>query len=172
MKKYFRMKLGLMLVMLAGAMSCGSPKNISRVSLLSERQINASAHYELKALARTGTGATIQEAVAAVVKQAPGGLFIQNAEISYLKKKKIKITGDIWGLVDSNVRTRPIPPSVVSPAMPVIAVGDKVRFVTARGIQRTGKVVGFRENLAIVEVMGRRNLRLYVALPVKTLTKY
>lgn len=87
MKKYFRRKLGLMLVMLAGAMSCGSPKNISRVSLLSERQINASAHYELKALARTGTGATIQEAVAAVVKQAPGGLFIQNAEISYLKKE-------------------------------------------------------------------------------------
>lgn len=172
MKKYFRMRLGLMLGVTACAMSCSNPKNISRVSLLSERQINAGAHYELKALARTGTGATIQEAVAAVVQQAPDGLFIRNAEISYLKKKKVKITGDIWGLADSNARTQPILPSVVSPAVPVIAVGDKVRFVTARGIQRTGKVVGFRENLAIVEVTGRRNLRLYVALPVKALTKY
>lgn len=153
--------------------SCSSPKNISKASVISERKIDFTCVYELKALNRTATAATIQQAISQLLQDIPDGLFIENVEIVYLKKNKVTITGDVWGKASAQIDKLPVvhPKENELPGKK-ITIGDRVQFTTRTGIVKTGKVVSIRGDLAVIQTLNRRNQIVQLQIPLISLKKY
>lgn len=161
------------IILLLSITACRNTKNISKVSVLSERKINLAYSYELKALGRTATAATIQEAVSALVSQVPDGLYVENAEIIHHKKNKITVIGDIWGI--SKDDTISISRKIAAEATlktTAVSAGDRIQFININGIVKTGKVIAVKGNMAIVQTVNRRNLIIQMEIPIQSLKKY
>lgn len=151
--------------------ACSPSKNISNVSILSERDIDFTASYEMKALSRTATAITIQQAVAAIIETVPNGLFIKNAQIVYLKKNKTQVTGDVWGKIsdsNSNEIIKKTTPKIITSS---IVVGDNVRFVNNVGRVKTGKVVSLKGTMAVVQFINRRRQLVQANILITALKK-
>lgn len=163
--------LALVVYLLMILQACSPSKSISNVSLLSERDIDFTASYEMKALSRTATANTIQQAVAAIIETVPNGLFIKNVKIIYLKKSKTQVTGDVWGKIsDSNGNgiIKRAPPQIAASS---IIIGDNVKFVNNVGSVKTGKVVSLKGAVAVVQFLNRRRQLVLTSIPIIALKK-
>lgn len=103
MKKFI--KCLLTSLMLAG---CTSVKMVGDLNMISTRNIDAGANYELiktgtdnsKAAFRKSKSVNVDQAVNDAVTGVPGGEFLKNAKL-YTDGKKWAVVGDVWGLTES-----------------------------------------------------------------------
>jgi len=99
MKKY------ALVVLVAMMASCMSVKQIGKVNMISNRNIESKADYvpirnymggskkELKRL----KAASLEQAIDNVVRNTPGGEFLKNVKIYIINNKYFAVEGDIWG---------------------------------------------------------------------------
>lgn len=89
--------------------SCTHVKQLGKLNMVSNRNIESSAHYELKRSYMGGSkselkenkGKTLDEAIDNIVRNTPNGEFLKNAKIyqvNTLFSKCFAVEGDIWGL--------------------------------------------------------------------------
>ena len=85
--------------------SCMSVKQIGKVNMISNRNIDPNLKYERistysggskKELKKSKTK-TIEDAIDQTVRKVPGGEFLMNAKIYYVKDQYFAVEGDVWG---------------------------------------------------------------------------
>lgn len=136
--------IGLLLVL----SSCYN--RIGDLTIIANRNVESKANYKLLQRGVTVTvkskkGDPLERAVDKAVEKAKGE-FLKNAAI-YVKTngKKIKITGDVWGI-----------PSVQSQLTKMVKatiqfeVGDKVSYKAAFGVIKEGVILGLNQDTAII----------------------
>ena len=92
--------------------SCSSVKQIGQVNMISNRNIDASANYELlsayvggkKSELRKNKSKSIEEAINLIVKEVPGGEYLMNVKIYRVGDSHFAVEGDVWGLSDNQSR--------------------------------------------------------------------
>lgn len=107
MKKYF-----LFVITLVALSACSSVKQIGHVNMISTRNVDASAKYELlsayvggrKSELRRSKAKTIDEAINQTVKNIPGGEYLMNVKIYRVGDSHFAVEGDVWGLPDNQSR--------------------------------------------------------------------
>jgi hypothetical protein len=105
-------KLHLFAFVLVLLSACSSVKQIGQVNMISTRNIDTSADYELlsayvggrKSELRNNKSNTIDEAVNKVVKNVPGGEYLMNVKIYRVGDSRFAVEGDVWGLSDNQSR--------------------------------------------------------------------
>ena len=108
MKKHYLFAIVLVVVLSA----CSSVKQIGHVNMISTRNIDASANYELlssyvggrKSELRNNKSRTIDEAINKVVKNIPGGEYLMNVKIYRVGDSFFAAEGDVWGIADNQSR--------------------------------------------------------------------
>ncbi len=104
-------KVALFLLLLAFS-ACSSVKQIGQVNMISTRNIDASANYELlsayvggrKSELRSNKAKTIDEAINKTVKNIPGGEYLMNVKIYRVGESYYAVEGDVWGLPGNQSR--------------------------------------------------------------------
>ena len=99
-------KILLFLFLLFSICSCNSVKRIGAVNMISNRNIDYSAKYQLISSYAGGSNreikksraTSIEEAIDKTVRKVPGGEYLMNARIYLVKKKYIAVEGDVWGI--------------------------------------------------------------------------
>ena len=120
---------------------------IGQINMISSKNINNLADYELVAAYARGKqkkitkskAETIQEALEQTVREVPGGVFVMNAKIYLVKKKYFAVEGDVWGLKqNANYKG--------------FKVGDHVMWKTATGYKKgTIEAIKDSENCVVIE---------------------
>lgn len=138
--------------------SCASYNRLGDFTLISNRNIDSAAKYEV--LARNveiKIKAKNQDALESGIDQLTAkydGEYLMNVKL-FMKKngKKFKIVGDVYGLqkISRNVNT--------SVAINVeFKIGDSVVFKNKKKLI-TGKIAGINDNGAIVEYSSRKKIK-------------
>ncbi len=103
--------------------SCVTTKQIGKVNMISNRNIESTANYTLiktymgtsQKEVKKSKAATIEDAIDQVVKSTPGGEYLKNVKIYLTSNKYLAVEGDVWGITDNaNFRG--------------FSVGDKVKW--------------------------------------------
>jgi len=104
------MKKATLPLLVAVAMTaCTSVKQIGTLNMISTRNVSTKETYvnvrsyageDRKELKRN-KAKTLDEAVNNVVKNVPGGEFIQNAKVYVIDSKYYSVSGDVWGTADN-----------------------------------------------------------------------
>lgn len=114
--------------------SCKSVKQIGKLTMIANRNIDSKTDYvqlraymggskrELKRL----KAKTIEEAIDNVVRNTPGGEFLKNVKIYLIGGTKYAVEGDVWGLSGQNFKG--------------FKVGDKVQYSGTFGKTRKGTI--------------------------------
>jgi hypothetical protein len=85
--------------------SCGSVKQIGKVNMISNRNIERNLDYKpllnyaggSNRELRKSRAKTIEQAIDQTVKKVPGGEFLMNVKIYFVKGKYYAAEGDVWG---------------------------------------------------------------------------
>lgn len=97
--------------------ACIQVKEIGKVNMISNRNIETSQHYKVistyaggsKNELKNSRAKTIQDAVDETVKKIPGGEYLMNATI-YLAQHRndyyFAVQGDVWGLANQEITFR------------------------------------------------------------------
>lgn len=102
-----------MSLLLIGLSSCGtSIKQIGKLNMISNRNVDKSVNYALIATYAGGSpkelkksrALTIEEALDKTVKKIPGGEYLMNAKLYLIKGEYFAIEGDVWGHADVSYR--------------------------------------------------------------------
>ena len=121
--------------------SCAtSIKQIGKVNMISNRNIDPKLNYDVISTYSGGSNrelkkshaTTIEDAVDQTVKKVPGGEFLMNIKIYSVNKKYFAAEGDVWG-VKSNLAYRGF------------KVGDKVTWKGMGGF-KTGNIKSLRDD--------------------------
>lgn len=100
------MKKAICLLMIAvGMTSCMQTKEIGKLNMISNRNIDSKMDYVLiknyvggsRKELRNFKGESIEKAIDNVVKSTPGGEFLKNVKIYVVDSKYYAIEGDVWG---------------------------------------------------------------------------
>ncbi len=98
-------KLFLALMVIIAISSCTSVKQIGKVNMISNRNVDPNLNYDVistysggsdKELKKTKVK-TIEDAVDQTVRKIPGGEFLMNAKIYLVDGQYIAVEGDVWG---------------------------------------------------------------------------
>jgi len=101
------------LILAVGITSCTSIKQIGKVNMIANRNIDPKLDYNVIATYSGGSqrelkkskALTIEDAIDQTVKKIAGGELLMNAKIYLVKGKYIAIEGDVWG-ISSNTSYR------------------------------------------------------------------
>lgn len=112
----------LAMVVLATASACVSVRQIGRVNMISNRNVNPQLNYQPIATYAGGSRAeltrsrslSVEDAVNQTVRRVPGGEFVVNAKIYVVDEKYFAVEGDVWGAAEQSYRG--------------FKVGDRVTF--------------------------------------------
>ena len=85
--------------------SCTSVKQIGKVNMISNRNVDPQLKYQVITTYSGGSSkefkksraTSIEDAVDQTVRKVPGGEFVMNAKIYLVKGKYIAVEGDVWG---------------------------------------------------------------------------
>ena len=99
------LNLILLSIILIGS-SCISFREIGKINMISNRNIERSLEYKLLTTYSGGSlhelkkskAPNIQEAVDQTVKKIPGGEFLMNVKVYLVNDKYFAVEGDVWGL--------------------------------------------------------------------------
>ena len=100
----------MLLAVLFSGCSTLKVKQIGKMNMVSNRNVNPSVQYQListytggsKSELRQSTAKTIDEAVDQTVKKVPGGEFLMNVKIFAIDSTYYAVEGDVWGIPLSN----------------------------------------------------------------------
>ena len=89
--------------------SCVSVKEIGKVNMISNRNIDPNLKYQLITTYSGGsnhefkksTAKTIEDAIDETVKKIPGGEFLMNAKIYSVNGQYFAVEGDVWGEINN-----------------------------------------------------------------------
>jgi len=103
----------LALLVITAVSSCTSVKQIGKVNMVSNRNVDPNLGYGVittysggsKRELKKSRAISIEEAIDQTVRKVPGGEFLMNAKIYMVDGKYIAVEGDVWG-VKSNVAFR------------------------------------------------------------------
>lgn len=120
---------------------------IGKINMISSKNINNLADYELIAAYARGNqkkitkskAETIDAALEQTVREIPGGVFVMNAKIYLIKGKYFAVEGDVWGLKqNANYKG--------------FSVGDQVMWKTVAGYKKgTIEAIKDSENCVVIE---------------------
>jgi hypothetical protein len=135
MKKYSFILLAIIL-----ATGCTSVKQIGKVNMISNRNVDPKLNYEVistysggsKRELKKSRAKTIEDAIDQTVRKVPGGEFLMNTKIYMVNGQYIAVEGDVWG-VKSNVGYRGF------------KVGDKVTW-KVMGNFKTGTISSLKND--------------------------
>ncbi len=93
------------LLILATVCSCTSVKQIGKVNMISNRNIDSGLDYDVISTYAGGSNKdlkrskalTIEDAIDETVRNVPGGEFLMNAQIYIVNGKYMAVEGDVWG---------------------------------------------------------------------------
>lgn len=93
------------LVMISAITSCTSVKQIGKVNMISNRNVDPNLKYEVlttyaggsKRELKKSKATSIEAAMDQTVKKVPGGEFLMNCKIYIVNSKYIAVEGDVWG---------------------------------------------------------------------------
>lgn len=129
--------------------SCGSWVRIGDLTSISNRNLDDSKNYillnrEVEGIADADSDA-MEQAIDNLTKKYEGE-FLRNAKI-YVKSngKKVKVTGDVWGIQNTSVSVNTSVNKEVK-----LDIGDTVVF-KRKGALTDGKIIGINSNVLIVE---------------------
>lgn len=136
MKKYTLIVLILMILL----SSCMSVKQIGKVNMISNRNIDTKFNYEVistysggsKRELKKSRAKTVEDAIDNTVRKIPGGEFLMNAKIYIINGMYIAVEGDVWG-IKSNIAYRGF------------KVGDKVTW-KGPGKFKSGVIKSLKDN--------------------------
>lgn len=103
-------KLGFYIGMSVLLTSCAASYNeIGGLSLLSDRHIDASQHYQKLAVAvgaskkdiKHSKAVDMKQAIDEVLNQVPGGEYITNVKIYAVNGDYLAVSGDVWGAANN-----------------------------------------------------------------------
>lgn len=103
----------LALILLTAVSACSSVKQIGKVNMISNRNIDPQQKYEALTTYSGGSqrelkksrAKIIEDAIDQTVRKIPGGEYLMNTKIYLINGKYIAVEGDVWG-VKSNVGYR------------------------------------------------------------------
>ena len=95
----------VLLVLSVAFTGCKSVRQIGKVNMISNRNVDPSMKYQVITTYSGGSknefkkskALSIEDAIDQTVRKVPGGEFIMNAKIYLLKEKYIAVEGDVWG---------------------------------------------------------------------------
>lgn len=131
----------LLLLGLPAIVACApAVRQVGRVNMISNRNVDPSVDYSLVSSYAGGSNRelrrsraeNIEQAIDDTVKKVPGGEFLMNARVFIVNDKYFAVEGDVWGRT-GNLSYRGF------------SVGDKVSFKTPFGI-KTGVVEALRDD--------------------------
>jgi hypothetical protein len=131
----------LVFALLVSITSCTSVKQIGKVNMISNRNVDTKLNYQAistysggsKKELKKSRAVTIEDAVDKTVRKVAGGEFLMNAKIYLIDNIYIAVEGDVWG-VASNVTFRGF------------KVGSKVTWETITGF-KTGIIKSLKDDL-------------------------
>jgi len=85
--------------------ACTSVKQIGKVNMISNRNVNPELKYQVITTYSGGSqkelkksrASSIEDAIDQTVRKVPGGEFVMNAKIYLVNGKYIAVEGDVWG---------------------------------------------------------------------------
>lgn len=130
----------LALILITAVSSCTSVKQIGKVNMISNRNVDPKLNYDVISTYSGGSkrelkktkAKTIEDAIDQTVRKIPGGEFLMNAKIYLVNGQYIAAEGDVWG-VKSNVAYRGF------------KVGDKVTW-KVMGNFKTGTIKSLKDD--------------------------
>ena len=128
------------MVLLVAFSAFTSVKQIGKVNMISNRNVDPKLNYQVistysgggKRELKQSKAKTIEDAIDQTVRRVPGGEFLMNAKVYVVNGQYLAVEGDVWGET-SNVSFRGL------------KVGDKVTW-KAGGKFRTGVVNSLRDD--------------------------
>lgn len=130
-----------MLAALISITSCVSVKQIGKLNMVSNRNINSDQKYQAlttysggsKKEFRKSRAETLEDAIDQTVRRIAGGEYVMNAKVYVVNGKYYAVEGDVWGLS-------------TNPSYRGFKVGDVVMW-RGKGKQYvTGKVVSLKDD--------------------------
>ena len=127
-------------IILTSVSACISVKQIGKVNMISNRNVDPTLDYEIistysggsKRELRKTRAITIEDAITQTVKKIPGGEFLMNTKIYIVNDKYFAVEGDVWG-VGTNIAYRGF------------MVGDKVVW-KVMGVVKEGTVKSLKDD--------------------------
>lgn len=131
----------LFIALIALISSCTSVKQIGKVNMVSNRNVDTKLNYEAittysggsKKELKKSRAITIEDAVDKTVRKVAGGEFLMNAKIYLIDGMYIAVEGDVWGIA-TNASFRGF------------KVGMKVTWETITGF-KTGVINSLKDDL-------------------------
>lgn len=141
MKKY----LFLSLMAIFALSSCSSFKTVGTLNMLSTRNIDSNAEYELKSSYTGGSKSelrktkaeTIEDAINETVRKVPGGEYLMNVKLYLVNGMYFAVEGDVWGLASNN-------------SFKGFKVGDSVTWKNLGGNIYTGKIHTLKDDVKCI----------------------
>lgn len=133
--------LMLTLILATTISSCTSVKQIGKVNMISNRNVDINLNYQVistysggsKKELRKSRSENIEDAVDKTVRKVAGGEFLMNAKIYLIDNIYIAVEGDVWG-ISSNATFRGF------------KVGTKVTWETISGF-KSGVIKSLKDDL-------------------------
>jgi len=102
------------LVMISAMTSCTSVKQIGKVNMISNRNVDPNLKYQSlttysggsKRELKKSKATSIEAAIDNTVKKVPGGEFLMNCKIYVVNSKYIAVEGDVWGSATTELQFR------------------------------------------------------------------
>jgi hypothetical protein len=101
--------LSFLLVLCFALTSCMKVKQIGKINMISNRNVDSKTDYVLlknymggsKKQLRKLKALTLEDAIDKVVRNTPGGEFLKNVKVYSLNGKYYAVEGDIWGIASN-----------------------------------------------------------------------
>ena len=95
-----------------GMSSCMSTKEIGKLNMISNRNVDSKMDYVLiknyagssKKELKRNKDVSIEKAIDKVVKATPGGEFLKNVRIYIVDGKYYAVEGDVWGYLPTTAK--------------------------------------------------------------------
>lgn len=134
-------KLFFAIFLIALSSSCVSVKQIGKVNMISNRNVDPKMDYDAistysggsKKELRKSKAKTIEDAIDQTVRKVPGGEFLMNVKIYMVNGQYLAVEGDVWG-------------SKTNLAFRGFKVGDKVTWKTLGGTFKSGTIISLKND--------------------------
>lgn len=131
----------IFLVVALSITSCSSVKQIGKVNMISNRNVDPKQEYDVistysggsKRELKKSRAKTVEDAIDQTVRKIPGGEFLVNVKIYIINGQYFAVEGDVWG-IKTNVAYRGF------------KVGDKVTW-KAKGNFVTGTIKSLKDDM-------------------------
>jgi len=139
--------------------ACSSYYRLGDLNMVSTRNIDSSADYELVARYQTAKVRakedSLQAVIDKVVRDTPGGEYAMNVKI-FVKQngRKVKVEADVWGFPPPRAATTDVGVTQSVSAHVELRVGDWVSWSSRGKELERGRIIGLNADGAVVAVDG------------------